>query len=90
ISIVPDVIITDVNCDKKKGVLTITGSGFGEKIEGTDAYISVEVNGDPVEIISWTDTQIKASVSRCSRRITVTVNALYGSDTSGDGKPPKP
>jgi hypothetical protein len=93
LAIIPDVAITDVNCDKKKGVLTITGSGFGTKPEGTDADISVEVNGRTVEIISWTDTQIKASVTSCPKGATVTVNALYGSDSNSGGsggKPPKP
>ncbi|MCK5256059.1 MAG: hypothetical protein KAQ81_08560, partial [Deltaproteobacteria bacterium] len=36
----------------------------------------------PVGIISWTDTKVEVSVSNCSG--TVTVNALYGSDTYGD------
>lgn len=90
ITIVPDVTITDVNCIKKKGLLIVSGSGFGTKPEGTDADISVEVNGVNMDLISWTDTVIKASVSRCSSKATVTVNALFGSATSSGGKPPKP
>jgi hypothetical protein len=90
VSVTPAVAITDTACNKKKGVLTITGSGFSEKPEGTDAYISVEVNGNPAELISWSDSQIRASVSRCSNKDTITVNALYGSASSGDGKPSKP
>jgi hypothetical protein len=93
ISIKPDVTITDENCNRKRGVLTINGSGFGTKPEGTDADINVEVNGVPVEVISWSDTRIKVSVSSCVKNATITVNALYGSASnsdSGGGKPPKP
>jgi hypothetical protein len=95
ISVIPGVTITDVNCNKKKGVLTVTGSGFGKKPEGTDADINVEVNGKVVDAISWSDTQIKVSVSSCTKRATITVNTLYGSATnadsgSGSGKPDKP
>jgi exopolysaccharide biosynthesis protein len=96
ISVIPGVTITDVNCNKKKGVLIVTGSGFGEKPEGTDADINIEVNGKVVDAISWSDTQIKVSVSSCPKRATITVNALYGSATNADtgsgsgGKPDKP
>jgi hypothetical protein len=90
ISVKPAVIITNVDCNKKRELLTVTGSGFGKKVEGTDAYINLEVNGSIAEIISWADTRIKASVSRCLNGATVTVNALYGSVASSEGKPPKP
>jgi hypothetical protein len=90
ISVKPAVIITNVDCSKKRELLTVTGSGFGTKVEGTEAYINLEVNGAITEIISWADTRIKASVSRCLNGATVTVNALYGSATSSAGKPPKP
>jgi hypothetical protein len=94
IAVIPGVTITDTSCSKKKGVLTINGSGFGTKPEGTDADINVEVNGKVVDLISWSDTQIKASASNCRKNSTTTVNALYGSDTSGGsnggGKPDKP
>ncbi len=91
ISIIPGVTITDSNCSKRKGVLTVNGSGFGKKPEGTDADINVEVNGQTVDIISWSDTRIKASVSSCRNKAAITVNTLYGSATSGEGgKPPKP
>jgi hypothetical protein len=91
IALIPAVTITDDSCSKKKGVLTINGSGFGTKPEGTDADINVEVNGQTVDITSWSDTQIKASVSSCSRNATITVNALFGSASnsdSGGGDPP--
>ena len=78
LSIKPEVEIADVICSE--GILTITGSGFADAPpEGAEEYINVEVDGVPVEIISWTDTGIEVAVSNCSG--TVTVNALYGSDT---------
>ncbi|MEN8262454.1 MAG: putative metal-binding motif-containing protein [Nitrospirota bacterium] len=90
ISVIPNVIITSVDCSRKRGLMTVTGSGFSEKPEGTGNYINVGVNGQKLDIISWTDTQIKASVSTCSNNETVTVDALFGSATSSDVKPPKP
>ncbi len=91
IALIPPVTITDHTCNRKQGVLVINGSGFGDKPEGTDADINVEMNGQTVDIISWTDTRIKASVIRCPRNAIITVNALFGSaKSSGDGKPPKP
>lgn len=83
ISVTPQVAIVDVACDRKTGVLAISGTGFGEKPAGTDAYINVDVDGQLVEIISWSDTEIQATVSRCAPNATVTVNALYGSATNG-------
>jgi hypothetical protein len=61
------------------GIMTITGSGFSEKVDGTDEYISVEEDGRPVNIISWTDAEILLSGARCKG--TVTINALFGSAT---------
>jgi hypothetical protein len=81
ISITPEVVISNVSCNE--GILTITGSGFGDAPpEGAEAYINIEIDDVPVGIISWTDTKVEVSVSNCSG--TVTVNALYGSDTYGD------
>ncbi|MEW6599784.1 MAG: hypothetical protein AB1499_02325 [Nitrospirota bacterium] len=90
ISVIPSVVITNVDCNRKKGLLTVTGSGFGEKFEGTDEYLRVLVNRETADIISWTPNQIKMSVAECSNNITVTVDALFGSASSGNGKPPKP
>jgi hypothetical protein len=89
-TVVPDVTITDVNCEKKKGILTITGSGFTEKPGGTDGDLNVQINGAVVgmeDLISWSDSQIKVSVDRCSNRDSVTVNAVFGS--ASNGKPCK-
>ena len=93
IAVVPEVVITDTSCKKKKGILTITGSGFGDKPAGTDAYINAQVNGQTVDITSWSDTFITASISSCQNNAAITVHALMGSATSsgnGSGKPPKP
>jgi hypothetical protein len=90
ISVTPELKITQVKCMKRRGRLTIMGSGFGEKPEGTDAYMNVEVNGETVDVISWKDSRIKASISSCSSVENVTVNALYGSASAGTDKPPKP
>jgi hypothetical protein len=79
LSIKPAVVIDDVDCSKCMGTMTITGSGFSENVDGTDEYISVEEDGRPVNIISWTDTEILLSGARC--RGTVTINALFGSAT---------
>jgi hypothetical protein len=79
LSIKPEVLIDDLNCSKCMGRMKITGAGFSEQLEGTDEYISVEEDGRPVTIISWTDTVILLSGARCKG--TVTVNALFGSAT---------
>jgi hypothetical protein len=81
ISIKPEVVITDV--ERNGDILFITGSGFGDDPpEGAEEYLNVEVDGVPVLITGWTDTEITASVSDCDG--TVTVNALFGSDTDGE------
>jgi hypothetical protein len=96
VAVTDAVTMTATDCNRKSGLLTIDGSGFGSKPEGTDDYINVQVDGQTVDLISWSDTQIRASVSSCSKRATVTVNALYGSASSADsgngggGKPDKP
>jgi hypothetical protein len=92
ITVKPPVVIADSSCNKKKGVLSISGSGFGEKPAGTDDYINVQIGGQSVAVTSWSDSQITAVVSSCSNNASVTVNALMGSATSGDngGKPAKP
>jgi hypothetical protein len=91
ISVVPAATITDDSCQKKKGILTINGSGFGEQPAGSEAYINVQVNGQTVETLSWSDTQITASVSSCQRNAVLTVNTTFGSVSNGDsggGDPP--
>ncbi|MCK5505089.1 MAG: IPT/TIG domain-containing protein, partial [Thermodesulfovibrionia bacterium] len=81
ISVKPPVGIVDIDCNKKSGQLKITGSGFGEKPDGTDDYLNVDVDGQTVNVISWTDTEITVSVSYCKGNLSVTVNALFGSAT---------
>ena len=94
IAVLPEVVITSVNFDKKKGILSIAGANFGEKPAGSADYINVQVNGQKVDVISWSPTQIKASASKPSGVATVTVNALLGSASSSSGghggKPDKP
>jgi hypothetical protein len=83
LTVIPEVAITAVNCNKKKRTLTVKGTGFGEKPGGTDGAINLQVNGQTVELIAWGDNQIRASVDRCSKRSAVTVNAVFGSATDG-------
>ena len=71
----------------------ITGSGFGDKPAGTDAYINAQVNGEAADILSWSDTLITASIASCRTIDEITVTALTGSASTGNstgGKPPKP
>jgi hypothetical protein len=93
IAVIPPVAISDTSCNKKKGILSITGSGFGDKPTGTDAYITVQVNGEAADILSWSDTLITASIASCRTIDDITVTALMGSASAGSstgGKPPKP
>ena len=79
ISIKPEVVITHVFCFRPLGIIFIAGAGFGERIEGTDNYINLEVDDRRLKILSWTDKIIWAFGSK--RRGTITVNALFGSAT---------
>lgn len=90
LNVVPPVLVSGVNCNRKMGVLTVQGAGFNERVPGTDNYINVQVNGVPVDIIFWSDTLIKASASMCENNAVITVNALMGSASSGGGKQPRP
>jgi len=80
ISITPPAVITSIDCNEQSGTVTITGSGFSERPEGTEASINVTENGIPLNIISWTDTEIQASGAVCGA---ITVNTLYNSSTAG-------
>ena len=57
--------------------MTITGVNFAEKPAGTDEDISVTEDGRPLNVISWSDTEITVSGARC--RGDVVVNGVYGS-----------
>jgi hypothetical protein len=81
ITIEPAVTISDVSCRKKQGIITITGSGFGQKPVGSDAHINVKVNGQISDPLSWSNAEIRVSVPDCNGQQTVTVNALFGSAT---------
>jgi hypothetical protein len=78
ISIVPEVIITDAAADGT--TVAINGSGFGGYAAGSGT--SVMVTGTTVEgtIVVWSDTRIVAEFA--SSPSEVTVNSVYGTDTS--------
>ena len=79
INCVPAVAIDSVDC--ADGVLTITGSGFGDAApDGAEEFINVKLGAITAEILSWSDTVI--TVSGCGDA--VTVNALYGSASMGE------
>ena len=81
LSIIPAVAITDIDCSED--TLVITGTGFGDAPPASaKEYINAKVGGMMADIISWTDTEIVASVPFCSDA--VTVNALFGSPTTCD------
>jgi hypothetical protein len=81
INCVPGVVIDDVACEG--GVLTVTGSGFGEEPPaGAEEFLNVKMGDVALDITSWSDTQIVANTSICGGE--VTVNALYGSASVGE------
>lgn len=90
ISVVPPIMIDAVSCSNKDKVLIVTGSGFVEKPAGTDAYIRIEENGVSLDVLSWSDSEIQASVPKCKNDSVITVISLIGSDTYSESKPPKP
>ena len=59
--------------------MTISGSGFSEKPEGTDEDILVTEAGRPLNVITWTDNEIHVSGVRC--RGDLKINSLFGSDS---------
>ncbi len=80
ISVTPPAVISSVDCNEQSGAVTITGSGFSERPAGTEAYINVTENGIPLNIISWTDTEIQASGAACGG--VIGVNTLYNSSNT--------
>ncbi|MCU7920255.1 MAG: hypothetical protein KZQ95_18135 [Candidatus Thiodiazotropha sp. (ex Epidulcina cf. delphinae)] len=79
LSVTPRISIRSAACARSSGELTVTGSGFGAYLEASDSGTNVTMNGKTGNVTSWTDTRIKADFSGCSRRATVTVNAVFGS-----------
>jgi hypothetical protein len=77
LSVMPQVAITDMDCSKCLSTMTITGVNFAVKPAGTDEDISVTEDGRPLNVISWSDTEITVSGARC--RGDVVVNGIYGS-----------
>jgi hypothetical protein len=77
---VPGVTIESVEC--ADGILTITGSGFGDAPPvSAQALINVQMGSSILATLSWSDNQIVAETPACGS--TVTVNALYGSASTG-------
>ena len=77
---VPGLEITDVACEG--GILTVTGSGFGEEApEGAEEFINVKMGTNALTVISWTDTEIQAATDACGG--SVTVNGLFGAASTG-------
>jgi hypothetical protein len=80
ITIKPAIEIGNTACGGCTGITTITGTGFGDAPpEGAEEFLNVMANGVALEVISWTDTEIKVS-GGCSDD-SLTVNALMGSAT---------
>ncbi len=75
IAVLPAVAITEIDCSKCLGVMTITGANFAEMPAGADE-INVTEDGRVLDVIEWTDGMIKAAGARC--RGDVTVNSVYG------------
>jgi hypothetical protein len=80
ISVTPPAVISSIDCNEQSGSVTITGSGFSERPEGTESYINVTENGTPLNIILWTDSEIQASGAICGG--VITVNTLYNSSNT--------
>ncbi len=81
INCVPGVAIDNVEC--AEGVLTVTGSGFGDAPPaGAEELLNVKMGDVALDITSWSDTQIVANTSICGGE--VTVNALFGSASVGE------
>lgn len=59
--------------------MTIRGTTFSEKPEGSDGDINAPERGRPLNGITWTATEIQVSGARC--RGAVTVNTIFGSKT---------
>jgi hypothetical protein len=85
ICIKPCVAIAGVT-DNGNNTITIAGSGFGDAPPaGAEDYLNVTVNGQAVDLLSWTDTLIIAALpayGAAAEEDTVTVNALFCNDTA--------
>ena len=97
LSIIPGVVIN--NLKLKRGVLTITGSGFGEILINVESALGVYILDRQgavkckVDLISWNDAEIVAQAQCTNKSDTVRVASLFGSaeaslgDKSRGGKP---
>jgi hypothetical protein len=86
IILIPDVAITYMRCNTKARQLTINGVNLGEAIAGAEEYINVHVDGEVVQAVAWSDTQIVVPVRDCRINPEATVNSLFGSEGKVCGK----
>jgi hypothetical protein len=84
ISVKPPVVVAEAVSNGT--TLTITGTGFGQAPPaGAEEYINVKVNGQEVDALSWTDTEIVAALpafGASAEGDTVTVSALFCNDSA--------
>jgi hypothetical protein len=79
LTVTPGASIDSASSSRRTNVLTITGSGFGEYLSASDSGTSVEMSGETGNVVSWSDTEITAEVSGCSRNATATVTTVFDS-----------
>jgi hypothetical protein len=83
LSIIPAVVINNLRL--KRGVLTITGSGFGEILINVESALGVYILDRQgavkckVDLISWNDAEIVAQAQCTNKSDTVRVTSLFGS-----------
>lgn len=77
LTITPPATITSATCASATGVLTVTGSGFGQYLNATDSGTSVTMNGATGTVTSWTNTAITAQFASCPAGAAATVNTIF-------------
>ncbi len=79
LTVTPAISIDTAVCSRRTNVLTVTGSGFGEYLSASDSGTGVTMNGDAGNVLTWSDTEITAEFTGCSRTATATVTTVYAS-----------
>jgi hypothetical protein len=89
ISVKPQVRIAKVGRAAATGKITIRGNGFGGYAEGSGTSVTGTVIGagggtETVEaaVVSWSDTAIEVDFGAETVPEAVTVNSVFGSDSS--------
>jgi hypothetical protein len=82
LSVTPGATIDSAQCSRRTGVLTVTGSGFGMHLPASDSGTGIEMNGAAGAVTSWSDNEITAEFSGCSRNASTTVNTVFDSVSS--------